>query len=62
MFDIILIKFIGLLTLRVLRLENHMTEDKKEFFLDKHKQLINFIKSTPELGEVIFQGKSLEYH
>ena len=57
-----MIKFIGLLTLTVLRLENHMTEDKKKFFIHKHKQLINFIKSIPELGKVIFQGKSLEYH
>ena len=39
-----------------------MTEDKKNYFLDKHKQLINFIKITPELSKVIFQGKSLEYH
>ena len=39
-----------------------MDENKKKFFLDKHQQLKNFIKTIPELGEVIFQGKPLEYH
>lgn len=39
-----------------------MTEDKKNHLLDKHNQLKSFIKASPKLNEVIFQGKSLEYH
>ena len=50
-----------MLQFAVLILTNHMTEDKKKI-LEKHKQLKNFVKTNPEINEVIFQGKSLEYH